>query len=1118
MRHGLLLVLIFSLLTLALTASVSGELTKIGQDWDNVEKFTKDETTSKYGKYEIKNSILGIPFLQLSKVADVELKINSDKCVYDCFAEKEIVLYNDGVLVSDIVFKTLRPDGSWLEQPIISYKFSTKKVMTGEKINCYDDGFYKNGTKKSRCVLEEYNYDGWEEYKMGQVVKAGTYTLRLDGHKKSTKTVDWIIKSNGIWTGEWSIWNVDTLDDSILSYYTFDSLESGEFVDLHNVQNLTNNGTVNSSGIINSSRIHSRAGNDFTKMSSAGLPVGNAARTVSVWVYMTDINDAGNTNVLFSYGTLSDSLFFSVQLVGDSGDRPYFWGYNKDILGFTTVTEDQWHHIVVTHDGTTTRLYLDGTNEGNATQTLSTSGSTFFTGHLQYSPVHSIDGKIDELGIWDRALTTTEITELYNSGEGLQAPFRQNSLSELIYPVDDSINTSRIEANYTCSGDILESGVFIENVSLYTNRSGTWQSDYFHDFVTETQDEEITFTSSSDLNNNSVKWNCYFCDTEDDCSFSLTNYTVFWDNVGPTFNIEEPNETINYYKFEGNNNITFNETITDMAGLSNCWYDYDGTNVSIDGCVSGVRNSTNITIKFDNYNLTFYSNDTLGNLNTENYQWSYVLLEESQDFSSIVLEGSSDLITANVTLSSDFRVNGVVLNYNGTDFLGSFTEYQTNKYTLSINKEIPQVDEQSNVTFYWNLSFESGQYQNTSSNNQTITSFGIDDCSAFTFPIFNFTIVDEDSQVQLDGTTDNTEGSVELLVINEDTGEEAFNFSNNYSMVNPFGVCFELDIGDSAFYINATVEYKSDNRFTEFYNIRNYYLANDTDNQNITLYDLTTANGQEFKITYKGDDFVPLQNALVQIQRKYVNEGLLKVVEIPRTSSVGYAVAHLIPNDAIYNLIILQNGVILDSFLEVIPNCQNPSISECEINLNPVISGSSLVDIVEDTDFSSSLTYDEDTKVVSASFVIPSGVASKVDLEVDLLDNFGNNSVCSDTLTSSGGTLTCTVPEAFGNSTIYAKVEVNDQIKRHGAISQAQKPKERYDGIIIMCSIVLLMFIVGIGVSDKPELMGVFLILGSLILVALNMVFTTSFFGAGATILWFVVCVVMIIIKSGSKR
>ena len=54
MRHGLLLVLIFSLLTLALTASVSGELTKIGQDWDNVEKFTKDETTSKYGKYEIR--------------------------------------------------------------------------------------------------------------------------------------------------------------------------------------------------------------------------------------------------------------------------------------------------------------------------------------------------------------------------------------------------------------------------------------------------------------------------------------------------------------------------------------------------------------------------------------------------------------------------------------------------------------------------------------------------------------------------------------------------------------------------------------------------------------------------------------------------------------------------------------------------------------------------------------------------------------------------------------------------------------------------------------------------------------------------------------------------------
>ena len=90
-------------------------------DWDNVEQFKIDQTTSIYGKYEIRNSILGIPFLELSKVADIELLNNSDSCGEDCFAEKEITLYNNGVLIDDISFETQQEDGSWEHQPIRSY-------------------------------------------------------------------------------------------------------------------------------------------------------------------------------------------------------------------------------------------------------------------------------------------------------------------------------------------------------------------------------------------------------------------------------------------------------------------------------------------------------------------------------------------------------------------------------------------------------------------------------------------------------------------------------------------------------------------------------------------------------------------------------------------------------------------------------------------------------------------------------------------------------------------------------------------------------------------------------------------------------------------------------------
>ena len=92
------LLLSLFLISFASALDLSAEpIEKVGVDWDNVESFTKTKDTSVYGKYEIKNSVLGIPFLSLSKVADIELKANSDICGVNCFADKEITLYNDGI-------------------------------------------------------------------------------------------------------------------------------------------------------------------------------------------------------------------------------------------------------------------------------------------------------------------------------------------------------------------------------------------------------------------------------------------------------------------------------------------------------------------------------------------------------------------------------------------------------------------------------------------------------------------------------------------------------------------------------------------------------------------------------------------------------------------------------------------------------------------------------------------------------------------------------------------------------------------------------------------------------------------------------------------------------------
>ncbi len=134
------------------------------------------------------------------------------------------------------------------------------------------------------------------------------------------------------------------------------------------------------------------------------------------------------------------------------------------------------------------------------------------------------------------------------------------------------------------------------------------------------------------------------------------------------------------------------------------------------------------------------------------------------------------------------------------------------------------------------------------------------------------------------------------------------------------------------------------------------------------------------------------------------------------------------------------------------------------------------------------------------------------------MDNFGNNSVCTDSLNSAGGTLSCTVPDSFGNATIYAVVTLDGDIRREGFLSLQDKPRERYAGVLIFSSIILLLFIFGIGVSENPAITGIFLIIGAILLVALNLVYSTSWVGSGATILWFIVAVVLIIVKGGNKR
>ena len=84
------------------------------------------------------------------------------------------------------------------------------------------------------------------------------------------------------------------------------------------------------------------------------------------------------------------------------------------------MNDNNWHHLVYTYSSRTEKIYLDGilmiTNNDAISNDEALNYSNPFTIGAKASPSHDKwNGKIDDIGVWSRVLTQTEVTNLYNS-------------------------------------------------------------------------------------------------------------------------------------------------------------------------------------------------------------------------------------------------------------------------------------------------------------------------------------------------------------------------------------------------------------------------------------------------------------------------------------------------------------------------------------------------------------------------------------------------------------------------------------------------------------------------------------------------------------------------------
>lgn len=354
-----------------------------------------------------------------------------------------------------------------------------------------------------------------------------------------------------------------TLRDGIVDYWTFNDFEttlSGTF---------TTYGELNSEGIdvvfmdtdiqtnlpASNYSFNSFVGDWSYIAITRGLKRSfTTEKSISVWYLKTGIDTSLNGNIL--------RLNSSDYIKSDANDL-YFNGTN---IGGTQTLGDTWNHLVVQQSGTSVEVFLNG-------DYLHTEPSTTIDRFATGNNASILDGTFyffDYTALWDRPLTLSEITELYNSGNGSFYPG---------WIIQSGYTTGSIDYRYKLTEKCFNN--FEEYNIIWTNRLGGQENFLFRGILEKSNKSNKNTYKKSNFNINNQG--------ELDRTFLDKRSYVSSKNVETKYKL-----STDYIKNE------YRDLIFDMINSTNVYLEKDGV-------------LTPISILTDNFRISNKTNEGLVN-------------------------------------------------------------------------------------------------------------------------------------------------------------------------------------------------------------------------------------------------------------------------------------------------------------------------------------------------------------------------------------------------------------------------------------------------------------------------------------------------------------------------